>query len=267
MLFSRFLVLSLAAVMICGLPAPAAGDDSIGEAVASLQRGDLSSAEQILRMELQRDPANAGAQAVLGVVLDQEKRFDEADVIYRHALAASPHSASLLNNFGNHLLTTAKLAEARKVFLEVLALNPGQANANIQLATIALRMKSPAEGMRYLDRLPSQTKETPAVTMLTGIALSSMGRYGEAEASFEKTIAAQPENFEALYDLGLAASHAGNKNRARDVLQEALKRQPDNVDVEYDLAVVNAELNRKDVALQLLTHAAQQAPARADIQA
>lgn len=267
MLFSRFLVLAYAGILICSGRARAADDDPVAEAVAALQRGDLSGAERILRAELERRPADVTAQGVLGVVLDQEKKFAEADAVYRRALAAAPHSAPLLNNFGNHLLTTGKLAEARKVFLEVLSLNPGQANANMQLATIALRQKSPAEALRYLDRLPKEAQEAPAVAILTGTALSARGQYAQAETFFERAVAAQPDNFEALYDLGLAASHAGHKERARDVLQKALEKRPGNIDVQYDLAAVNVELNRKDVALELVARAAQQAPERADIQA
>jgi tetratricopeptide (TPR) repeat protein len=266
-LFSRFLVLAYAGILICSGRARAADDDPVAEAVAALQRGDLSGAERILRAELERRPADVTAQGVLGVVLDQEKKFAEADAVYRRALAAAPHSAPLLNNFGNHLLTTGKLAEARKVFLEVLSLNPGQANANMQLATIALRQKSPAEALRYLDRLPKEAQEAPAVAILTGTALSARGQYAQAETFFERAVAAQPDNFEALYDLGLAASHAGHKERARDVLQKALEKRPGNIDVQYDLAAVNVELNRKDVALELVARAAQQAPERADIQA
>ncbi|HEY7304468.1 MAG TPA: tetratricopeptide repeat protein [Bryobacteraceae bacterium] len=266
-MFSRFLVLAYAGILICSGRARAADDDPVAEAVAALQRGDLSGAERILRAELERRPADVTAQGVLGVVLDQEKKFAEADAVYRRALAAAPHSAPLLNNFGNHLLTTGKLAEARKVFLEVLSLNPGQANANMQLATIALRQKSPAEALRYLDRLPKEAQEAPAVAILTGTALSARGQYAQAETFFERAVAAQPDNFEALYDLGLAASHAGHKERARDVLQKALEKRPGNIDVQYDLAAVNVELNRKDVALELVARAAQQAPERADIQA
>lgn len=267
MLFPRFLVLPLTALVLCGFSVIGAENDPVSVAVAALQRGDPASAEQTLRAELRAHPDDVTAEEVLGVALDQEKKFGEADTVYRQALAASPHSASLLNNFGNHLLASGKLVEARKIFLEVLTLNPSQINANIQLATIALRLKSPKEAVRYLDRLPKQAQESPGVAMLVGTAFSSAGQYAKAEGFFQRALDAQPDNFEALYDLGLAASHAGHKERARDMLQKALDRQPGNVDVQYDLAAVNAELNHKDVALEILARAAQQAPQRADIQA
>jgi tetratricopeptide (TPR) repeat protein len=267
MLFSRFLAPLLLAVIGCGIPAWPADDDAIGNAVAALQRGELATAESILRTELQHQPDDVTAQGVLGVVLDQEKKFSQADTVYRRALAASPKSASLMNNFGNHLVATGQLTEARKIFLEVLALNPGRINANVQLATIALRQKAPSEALRYLDKLPGEAQQLPSVASLMGVAFSSTKQYSKAEACFERVVNAQPDNFQALYDLGLAASHAGHKERARAVLEKALEQQPGNVDVQYDLAAVNAELKNKDVALEMLARAAQQAPERADIQA
>ena len=266
MLFPRVFLAALAALMLSATPGAAQDHDLVSDAVAALQRGDLASAEQMLRDELRRNPADSAAQQVLAIVLDREKKFSEAETAYRRALAADPHSPPLLNNYGNHLLATGKTAEARRVFLQVVALDPHQANALVQLAAISLRLKAPAEALRYLDRLPAQAQQSPEVADMMGVALSSTGQYAKAETFFERAVEAQPDNFQALYKLGLAASHAGHKERAREVLQKALAMQPGNVDVQYDLAAVDAELNHRDVALELLARAARQAPERADIQ-
>src|SRR5690349_7239001 len=117
----------------CVCPPCGAQDDAISDAVAALERGDLANAEQSLQGLLNTRPNDAAALGVLGVVLDQEKKYREADGVYRRALAVSPRSAALLNNYGNHLIATGKSAEARKVFVQVLALNPGQPNALVQL--------------------------------------------------------------------------------------------------------------------------------------
>ena len=293
----------------CVCPPCGAQDDAISDAVAALERGDLANAEQTLQAVLKTRPNDAAALGVLGVVLDQEKKYHEADGVYRRALAVSPHSAALLNNYGNHLVATGKSAEARKVFVQVLALNPGQPNALVQLARIALERKSgnealerksSSEALSYLERLPESAQDATDVSILKmqaeyalhrntdadailervsrttegdaklnfslGVALSSVGQYEKAEKFFDHALAAEPENFEALYYLGLAASHAGHKERARDVLQQALAQQPENVDVLYDLAAVDVELNQQEKALELLAKAEKLAPERADIQ-
>ena len=277
-----------------------AQDDAVSRAVAALERGDLAYAEQILQTELKSQPNDAAGLSVLGVVLDQEKKYGEADEMYRRALAVSPHSPALLNNYGNHLVATGKASEARRVFLQVLALDPAHPNALVQLARIALEHKSAREALTYLERLPPSAQQTTEIAILKmqaeyalhrnkeademlervsrgvegdaklslslGVALSSVGQYEKAETFFTRALQAEPGNFEALYYLGLAAGHAGHKERARDVLQQALEEQPENVDVLYDLAAVDAELNQKEKALELLARAAKLAPQRADIQ-
>lgn len=274
--------------------------DPIESAVQSLQRGDANSAETTLRAELRVHPRNPDALGVLAVVLDQEKKYDEAGEMYRRAIAITPRSAPLLNNYGNHLLTTGKLDAARDVFRKVIAIDPGHANALLQLARLAVERKAPAEALRHLERLPSAAREQKDVeitrmqalfelhrdpeaedilarlstmagadasaNLALGTALAAAGQYAKAEDHLSRALEAAPDNFDILYRLGLAAAHAGHDQRARDILESAHRRQPENVDVLYDLAAVNARLGQKETAVQLLAEAARIAPDRADVQ-
>jgi tetratricopeptide (TPR) repeat protein len=284
--FATFVV--LASVSIC-----AGSTDPLGDAIAAMQHGDFTSAEQILHDLLRAHPADAPALEVLGVVLDQEKKYDEADRVYHRALGLG-RSSGLLNNYGNHLLATGKVKEARRAFLGVLALDPSHINAEIQLAHIALQQKAPAEAIAYIDRLPADMRDRPDIALLTmeadyelgkngpadallqrlsatggpdqnlslGRALAAAGRYDKAEGFLAQRVEAQPDNFEALYDLGLAASHAGHNERAREVLQKAAQEQPDNANVLYDLAAVDVALHDRETALALLARAKHLAPNR-----
>ena len=277
-----------------------AQSNAVADAIAALQRGDLSSAEQTLRAELQARPNDVEALDVLGVVLDKQKKFTESEKVYLRAISLPRPSPGLLNNYGNHLLASGKPMEARGVFLKVLALNPAHVNAHVQLARISLEKKLGSEALKYLDQLPPNARQStdvgilrmqalyllhrdkeadalltqissaaqsdPRLSFSLGVALASAKQYDQAETFFSHTLEAAPSDFDALYNLGLAASHAGHNERAREVLQAALEQQPRNVDVLYDLAAVNVALNRKDAAVQLLAQAAQLAPERADVQ-
>lgn len=292
--------LSTVLLLIGGVVCAPAQSDPLQDAVEALQRGDVNSAELTLRAELKTHPNNAEALDVLGVVLDRQKKFSEADGVYRRAVGLSPHAPALLNNYGNHLLTTGKLSEARAVFLQVIAVNPTQANALLQLARLSLQRKLPAEALTYLDRIPRDSrqfgeteiarmqalyalhrdKEAEAVysrvsagaqsdarsAYSLGVALAAAGQYAKGEEMLSRALAAAPENFDILYNLGLTASHAGHNERARDILQSALRQQPENVDVLYDLAAVNAVLGQREKAVKLLADAARLAPERADVQ-
>jgi tetratricopeptide (TPR) repeat protein len=237
---------------------------------------------------------------VLAVVLDQQKKYADADGLYRRAIALTPRSAPLLNNYGNHLLATGKLDAARGVFLKVLAIDATHANALLQLSRLAVERKAPAEALQYLDRLPAAARQQrdveitrmqalfgvrrdgeaeelldrlskkagsdPQDNFALGAALAAAGKYDKAEERFSRALEAAPDNFDVLYRLGLAASHAGHNERARDILQSAHQRQPENVDVLYDLAAVNAKLGQQETAVQLLAEAARLAPDRPDVQ-
>ncbi len=272
-------------VAIAGLGS--AGAATIEEAVQAMQRGDLAAAEQILRSH----PKEPEALGVLGVVLDQEKKYDEAENAYRQALALTPRSAGLLNNYGNHLLATGKPKAAEPVFVKVLAIDPGHVNALVQLARMALEQRKPTEALKYLARVPDQAAPAFLLRMQAmyelhrdqeaggwlaraaerssdtelGVALASVKQYAKATDYFERALQKAPGDFTAKYQLGLAASHAGKLERAGEVLELARQQQPENVDVLFDLAVVETQSGAEEQALALLARGAKLAPERADI--
>ena len=273
--------------------------DLFGEAVTALQRGDLAAAEQSLRTRLQSHPEDAPALGLLGVVLDSGKKYEEAAPYYRRALAITPRSPGLLNNYGNHLLASGDVPGARAVFQKVLAVNAAHPNANVQLAKLALDERQAATALRYLDSVQTSERDAPAAVLLriralylggrkteaeaalsrfsdaagnnpranfsAGLALAAAERYDQAETFFSRALEATPGEFDILYNLGLAAFHAGHNERAQRVLEVARAQRPGDADVLSNLAAVNSSLGRKDAALALLAQASQLSPGRADI--
>jgi len=275
-------------------------EDQFQAAVSNFQRGDLASAEAVLRGILQKTPNDVAALDLLGAVLDEEKKYPEAEQAYRSALKLAPNAASLLNNYGNHLVASGDTAGARRMFLEVVALRPDHPNANLQLAAIAADDKNGAEALRYLGHLPVAEQSAPRVAMLrmralylagrdqeaakvlvglkeaaghdpqlafsTGLVLAKIACYGDAENFFSLALATDPGNFDVLYNLGLAAFHAGDTQRAHDVLQAALSKRPQDVDTLYNLAVVNIDLKKPADAVSLLAQAARLDASRPNVQ-
>jgi tetratricopeptide (TPR) repeat protein len=279
-----------------------AADDQAAfrDALAALQRGDFRAAEQKLRPEVAAHPNNAPALSLLGVTLDNQNQFREAVEFHRRAVAAAPRSADILNNYGNHLAATGEDAAARDTFLKVLALDPANVNANLQLARQSLKRKNGTEALRYLKRLPAAQLAAPKIALLhlealylagetaqadalaaslstaaqgdagmtfsLGLALANSGRYGQAEILFTRVLAVAPADFNILFNLGAVAASAGHYERARDVFETASRQQPQNVELLFRLAGVHYELNQPQAALPLLAQAVKLAPRRADIQ-
>ncbi len=281
----------------------AADEASLRQAAAALQHGDYSGAESILRAQLKIDPSNADALSILGMVLDARKDFSGADAFYRKAIAAAPHSAPVLGRYANHLLEAGDEKGAHDAFERVVAIDPADPYANLELARIELKNKDAAhakEALRYLDHLPAGMRDAPEAAVPRLIALdrgadtkaaealftrianatqndaklsASIGwtlaqdeQFVQAETFLTHALAGDLSNFQLLYDLGVVALYAHHYDRAREVLEKAVHEQPQNADALYSLAFVYSSLKQPESALRLLAEAAKIAPRRADVQ-
>lgn len=273
---------------------------SVYEQVAgAFEQGNFSEAERLLRPALRDHPDDSRALGLMGVILDAEKRDDEAETFYQQALKLDPHSAALFNNLGNHYLEKGETERAREAYLKVVALDPGHPNANIHLAQMSVAAQKGDAALHYLDHLPPAGGSAPAVELLRAQALNLAGqraaadalvesvekqagsdphvsfaagmilvgwqRYGEAEKAFTRALDAAPSNFDILYNLGLAATRARHLDRALEIFQTALKQRPSDVDCLYNLARVYSARGEDDQAVMLLVKAQQLAPTRPDI--
>jgi len=291
-------VLPLAFLWVSASQAAPPGPD-FQEAVSALQRGDSATAEQKIRAELATHPDEAEAFSLLGVALDNEKKFSEANDAHLSAIAKDPRSPGFLHNYGNHFLMTGDVKGAHDVFMKLVTLDPTDDYGNLQLAQLALKANNGKEALQYLERLPAKQMESPtvAIYMLVALDLSGShtaaaalfnslaastesdanlsaflgrklvqaGQFAQAEAFLTHALAPDPANFSMLYELGVVASNAGHNERARELLENALRQQPQNVDVLYGLGYVYSSLNQSEAAVRLLAQAEKLAPQRADI--
>jgi len=132
-------------------------------AANAFQQGQLDQAEGMLRTAIAAEPDRPDLLGLLAVVLDAKKEYDQAEAFHQRALRLAPRSAGLWNNFGNHYVALGNSTKARSAFLHVLAVEPAHANANLQLARIALNDKHPTEALRYLKSLKPADQNDTAV--------------------------------------------------------------------------------------------------------
>ena len=288
---------------VCCAPALLAQDAipvAVYEQVATaFQQGRLVEAEQMLGTALKTHPREARGLGLMGVILDAQRRYSEAESYYQRALKLTPNSAPLVNNLGNHYLAQGDAERARATYLSVVALEPGHPNANLHLAQMSVAAKRGQAALRYLNRLPSreqgalpvqllraqalylsgqqaaatdllaqvekQAPADPQVAFSIGLVFVDWKRYEEAERAFARALIAAPADFDILYNLGLAAARAGHYDRAIEVFQTALRQRPSDPDCLYHLGSVYAAKGRNDQAVILLLDANKAAPDRTDI--
>ncbi len=291
-------VVALLAITL-GIAAPAQQPDPYQTITSAIEHSRYAEAEKGLRQILESSPGDLRALSLLGIVLDSEGRFDEAEDAYGKAIRLAPESPALLNNIGNHYLARGKAKEARESFEKVLAVEPSHLNANLQLAQLAVGQKDFQLALRCLGRLPETERQAFPVQLLRlralwgsdqkaeadsllseveneatsdlryrfalAMAFVEMERFAEAENSFSVVLQSNPANFDVLYNLGISALRAGHTDRANAVLQRALQVRPGDVDTMVGLARALILEGQESQALPILVRAHNLAEDRADI--
>ena len=274
-------------------------DHGYERAAAAFQAGNLAEAERGLREALRLHPRDARVLSLLGIVLDNLKRFEEAEAYYKTALAVVPDSPALLNNLGNHYLARGLQSQGEAIFRRVVARDPDHVNANLQLAKIHVARKEGAAALLCLRHLPAAERSEPVTQLLQAESLYLAGqksaaqtivgdlakkaesdprlafslgmtfvaweRFEDAERAFTLALRASPTDLDILHNLGLASLRAGHPERAAEIFQTALRQRPDDVDALVGLARTDAQQSKYGSAAALLLQAQKLNPQRHDI--
>jgi tetratricopeptide (TPR) repeat protein len=189
-------------------------DAAVQSAAAAMQRGDFQAAEKTLRAEVKSHPGDAWSISLLGVALDNQKRLPEAEEFHRRAVAASPRSAEILNNYGTHQWIAGQFDKAEISFASALAAAPTYFNALVNL----------------------------------GVMATYAGHYERAHEVLESALRQQPQNVDVLYRLAFVEEATRQWESAVTRLALAARLDPRRADVQKLLAVTTTELGALDDA-------------------
>ncbi|HSL18185.1 MAG TPA: tetratricopeptide repeat protein [Methylomirabilota bacterium] len=176
--------------------------------LVELAAGDADAAERRLRQVLDRNPTFTEATLLLGTILSDQGRLDEAAAVYREAVEMG---------------TASPTVHAR---LAVLA------------AAGSLQRGDPA-GAAASARSAVETDPSSAVAWNTlAVALDELGRKDEAEAAYRRAAELDPTDWRALFNLGILLREAGRPDEAAAVQEQVLARSPGNAGAHFELGVL-----------------------------
>jgi len=233
-----------------GFDAPDPTNVPINLAYALGRQGRLPEAVDKLREALKYKTAERRLHIVLGDVLTNLGRFDEAMTEYRWVESTAPNDAEVLGKIGRVLLQQQKLDEAGEVLTRATQLQPANAELLGLLAKarqleghveLAIQLFEKAEGID-----PNNAEVLAAYADLLGW----LGRWQEAQSKFAKVVQIAPWSFEAYHRLGVIDAQLGDFAQARTCLEKSLQMSPQDPQAWYDLGVLNLRERRLDDAAE-----------------
>ncbi len=205
---------------------------------AHLERGSLlavagrfEEAEGALRAGIERGGASPRAYLTLAKVLLRQHR-------YADALSAADQHAEMMGNValgfearyvrGLALRRSGRLAEAERELRAAVALDPGHADALLNLGAILDETGRSAESVPWLRKAAALAPANPDARYRLGNALARSGQPAAAErelAAFERIKRGEHEarRLELLLEQADASLRAGDAAKAKDLYQQAIR--------------------------------------------
>lgn len=138
---------------------------------------------------------------------------------------------------------------------------PDRAMREYEEARRSLSRREPDRASAHLSRAVEIAPQFAAAWNQLGVMAYQTRRYGDAETKFRRALAADPDAFEPLVNLGGVLLNLGRPQEALGYNQRAVTRRPNNALANSQLGMDYFDLNNPDPAEKYLKIAIQLDPA------
>jgi tetratricopeptide (TPR) repeat protein len=153
----------------------------INLAIALFNLQEIEAAQQAAQTASELAPERLQPIYILGLIARNQNRAEDAINYFQKILASDPQDVGANINVGQIYLSQRKYAEASAFFRRALEAEPYNSTALYNLATVLLRTGARAEGQQLMGRF--QTLRNSGAATSIGQNYLEQGRYAEAVAS------------------------------------------------------------------------------------
>jgi tetratricopeptide (TPR) repeat protein len=192
--------------------------------------GDMQQAEQMLRKTLDVDGSNFEAYDRLGRLYLSQQRLDEALAEFDQLSKRHPRPVQAHTLAGVILEAQKKPQEARKRYEQALSIDPEMPVAANNLAWMYVESGGNLDvALQLAQAATRRLPESAAMQDTLGWIYYKKGLADLAISTFQKSVELDPRNPTFHFHLGLSYLKAGAAAKARVALQEALTLAPNFV--------------------------------------
>jgi len=223
-------------------------------------------------------PAAAAVNPVdAGIKAETEKRWDEAERLYREALAKEPNRVDLLLHLAHVLAAEGKLLDSAQITARAadlrpqdgelqlhaseafgaaghaadaasyndraLALHPDDSSLLRRRADLAIWLGNNAMAAETLKKLSDAAPNDLQLRLDLAKVLGWQGKWGDAAEVFSGYVSAHPDDKEALLNLARIQAAGGDADGARQTLQRFRTAGGDETTYQSELNKVASDIN------------------------
>ncbi len=174
-----------------------------------LTRGHLRDAETQARKLVAENPLSAPAQFMLGITVQSQGRFEQAEPHFARAVTLDGRNVSYLLNLGLCLLSMGRVPEAAAFYAKARSVAPSNVEAIWRNGSFHARIGHMEQALalfqKALERAPDSTRHAIRLEVLD--CLLSLGRIDEAEQHIARFITTTPHHARYLCLLSSLGKH------------------------------------------------------------
>jgi tetratricopeptide (TPR) repeat protein len=213
------------------------------DALELFKKGEVDSALRGIKAYALKNPLDADAHHLMGIILIRKKDFTAAESALKAASQLAPRDPNILYNLGSCLMDAGRPEEAIRAFLKSLSLNPDLTNTHNNLGNCYERLSNfPLAIQSYKKAISIDPSYLNGLLNLSRILFKSQ-QYELAIEELNKALALSPNNLEALNRRGLCHLSLENNLLAEDDLLNAAKIEPNAQEAHLHLG--NLRLGQK----------------------
>ena len=194
-------------------------------------------------------PSNLVAAIGQAFAFHQRGNLPEARRCYRAILKAQPAQFDVLHGCGVLEAQLAHYDEAHRLLSRAVNINPGSAEAHLNLGKTLASLNRPEEALKEYEAALALQADWGEALVLRAHALLGLNRYSEAVTSYDLALATMPHHAEALNHRGIALHHLGQHDEALASYGKALALAPDYADAFNNRANALRDLRRYEEAI------------------
>ncbi len=151
------------------------------------EEGDAKRAADVLN-GIPVDDRSARIEFALGATYDQLKKPQDAAAAYRRALDLEPGNLDTERGLANALLADEKLDEALKIFNQIVAAEPQDAQSQIHISEIERRQGHYDQALATLEKAKPLAQDSLELSYNEALIYDSLGRYDDAIGVLTKLV-------------------------------------------------------------------------------
>jgi tetratricopeptide (TPR) repeat protein len=214
--------------------------------------GRLDEARRAYEAVLALDPDHAAALHYLGMVLLAAGQVPQARALVQRSLQCKGHVADFWANAAEIERRMGNLPGALAAYQRAVALEPGEAGRQTQLASLLLQAGEVGEATRVLQTATQLAPGHAHAWLLLGHAwLKATPAAPEAAiAALRQAARLAPQQADICIALGTALALAQESDAARAAFEQAVRYAPDNAEARRNLATFHLHANEAAAAIE-----------------